>query len=234
MRDTVRVPVVRAHPPKRNAPPTCVNPSRLATLNSVAALTISETMHIWANHSPRSIRDRFGRWLIALVCVPALIAVPTPGLTFTWGNSTAKSCTQRPGDICRCPAWRKAAGVCCCSKPLVKTASKKPGSCCATPPVTQVASCCRPGGTGPDRPTLQRSVAGKSAKPPRPEWSACPCGDRSGGSFSLVAQPRIVPPTVCLAGLLPVAQADVPVVMDAESVLRRPVTPPPRLRLLSA
>jgi hypothetical protein len=191
------------------------------------------------DHLLRLTGDRLRHWVVVLVCVPSLIAIPTPGMTLRWGAASQQSCTQRPGDVCRCPAWRKAAGVCCCSKALVRSSPKQRPGCCAVPngaPTTgqsRVASCCHPGAPKVSADAHSRSLARKSTRGAPPEWSACPCGDRTGSSLSLVAQPRIVPPIVCVAGMVRSGFAHELSAINAESWPSRPATPPPRIRLLS-
>lgn len=147
------------------------------------------------------------RWAVIVVCLPPLVLIPAPGLRFSWSAAgEPRCCTARPGSICRCPQWRRDAGVCCCSRGAgarlvtsdesreaattatccsIRTGQKvsAPATCCSQPTRTQAMACGQAG--GPSQP--KRSALSAS-------WQACPCGDESnGGDLSLVAKPRVVP-----------------------------------------
>lgn len=181
---------------------------------------------------------RLVRWLVILLAVPPLVLVPAPGWSFS-GDGTERSCTARPGSVCRCPQWRRDAGVCCCSKGAVRP----PSSCCSVKSSTGRSSaqcslgdknssakagratCCSSERTSA---TGASSRASLHERPTAPVWQACPCGDDGTGGFSLVAKPRMA---VASQGYCPIPVRRFVTghtSQDAPECFNSPEDPPPR------
>ena len=165
-------------------------------------------MRVWAGYSSAIHPRPWLRWAVIVFCLPSLVLVPAPGLRFAGTSSgEPRCCTARPGSVCRCPQWRRDAGVCCCSRSAGATLlTSEQGTAVAKTPG---ASCCSVTSSGDRRDTAVcrlsttrsqtaccRQTAGPQAKhrSRSAAWQACPCGDEgSGTDASLVAKPRVVP-----------------------------------------